>query len=101
MSKTAIEVLNGVYSAGKKDPDLYETVQVNDRVFVAAIMDLAAQLERFNRSKQDKIVPAHLQVLANDLTRGALSGKLSRVLADAGINEKAVALTIYQFLESL
>jgi hypothetical protein len=47
------------------------------------------------------IVPAHVQALANDLTRGALAGKLSRVLADPGINEKEVALTVYQFLESL
>jgi hypothetical protein len=98
MSKTATEVLNGVYNAGKQDPDLYETVKVNDGVFVAAIMDLAVKLEHF---KQDKISPAQVQALANELTRGALSGKLSRVLADAGINEKAVALTVYQFLESL
>jgi beta-lactamase superfamily II metal-dependent hydrolase len=41
-----------------------------------------------------------VQALANDLTRGALSTKLSRVLSDAGAKEKDVAFTVYQFLES-
>ena len=101
MSKTAIEALNGVHKAGKEHPDLYENVKVNDGVFVAAIIDLADKLEHFKQSKQDKIVPAQLQALASDLTRGALSTKLSRVLAEAGANEKEVALKVYQFLESL
>src|ERR1700730_4281487 len=101
MSKTGIEVLSGVYNAGKADPDLYEAVKVNDGVFVAAIMDLAAKLEHFKQSKQDKIVPVHMQALANDLTRGALSAKLSRILNDAGTKEKEVALVVYQFLEAI
>jgi hypothetical protein len=99
--KSAIEVLNDVHHAGKVNPDLYEAVKVNDGVFVAAIVSLANQLERFKQSKQDKITPAHVQALANDLTRGALSTKVSRVLAEAGVNEKELALRIYQFLESL
>ncbi|MBZ5643707.1 MAG: hypothetical protein LAO19_13175 [Acidobacteriia bacterium] len=99
--KSAIEVLNEVHHAGKENPNLYEAVKVNDGVFVAAIVGLANQLERFNQTKQDKITPAQVQALANDLTRGALSHRVSRVLAEAGVNEKEVALKIYQFLESL
>lgn len=99
--KSAIEVLNEVHHAGKENPNLYEAVKVNDGVFVAAIVSLANQLERFKQTKQDKISPAQVQAMANDLTRGALSGKVSRVLAEAGVNEKEVALKIYQFLESI
>jgi hypothetical protein len=99
--KSAIEVLNEVHQVGKENPDLYESVKVNDGVFVAAIVSLANQLERFKQTKQDKITPAQVQALANDLTRGALSSKVSRVLAEAGVYEKEVALKIYQFLESL
>jgi hypothetical protein len=99
--KSAIAVLNEVHHAGKEHPDLYEAVSVNDGVFVAAIVSLANQLEQFKQSKQDKITPAQVQALANDLTRGAISNKVSRVLAEAGVNEKEVALRIYQFLESL
>ena len=100
--KSAIEVLNEVHHAGKEYPDLYEAVRVNDGVFVAATSwSLANQLEHFKQSKQDKITPAQVQALANDLTRGALSSKVSRVLFEAGVNEKEVALRIYQFLESL
>lgn len=99
--KSAIEVLNEVHHAGKEHPDLYEAVKVNDGVFVTAIVGLANQLEHFKQSKQDKITPAEVQALANDLTRGALSNKVSRVLAEAGVNEKEVALKIYQFLESM
>jgi len=41
--------------------------------------------------------------MSNELTRGALATKLSRVLASAGANgnEKDVTLRIFQFLESL
>ena len=99
--KSAIEVLNEVHHAGKEHPDLYEAVKVHDAVFVAAIVSLANQLEHFKQSKQDKITPAQVQAIANDLTRGALSHKVSTVLAKAGANEKEVALKIYQFLESL
>ena len=99
--KSAIEVLNEVHHAGKENPDLFESVKVNDGVFVAAIVSLANQLERFKQTKQDKITPAQVQALANDLTRGALSNRVSRVLAEAGVNEKEVALKIYQFLESI
>lgn len=99
--KPATEVLNEVHHAAKEHPDLYEAVKVNDGVFVAAIVGLANQLEHFKQSKQDKITPAEVQALANDLTRGALSNKVSRVLAEAGVDEKEVALKIYQFLESM
>src|ERR1700687_6121133 len=98
--KLAIEVIHEVYDAGKEHPDLYEAVKVDDAVFVAAIVSLAKELEHFKQSKQDKITPAQVQALSNELTRGALSHKVSQVLAEAGANEKEVALQIYQFLES-
>jgi hypothetical protein len=99
--KSATQVLNEVHQASKEHADLYEALKVNDGVFVAAIVGLANQLEHFKQSKQDKITLGEVQAIANDLTRGALSTKVSRVLAEAGVNEKEVALKIYQFLESL
>jgi hypothetical protein len=101
--KTAIEVLKDVHQTGKDHPDIYDAIKVNDGSLVAAIVSLADQLEHFKQSKQDKISPAQLQAKSNELTRGALGTKLSRVLgnaADKG-NEKDVALQIYQFLEAL
>src|SRR5580704_1667743 len=101
--KGAIEVLGQVHQAGKEHPDVYKGVQVNDEVVVGAIVELSKQLEHFKQSKQDKISPAQVQAISNELTRGALGTKLSRVLgnaADKG-NEKDVALRIHQFLEAL
>jgi hypothetical protein len=101
--KTAIEVLKNVHQTGKDHPDVYTAMQVKDEVVVAAIAELSKQLEHFKQSKQDKISPAQLQAMANDLSRGALGGKLARVLASAADkgNEKDAALQIYQFLEAL
>jgi hypothetical protein len=101
--KGAIEVLGQVHQAGKEHPDVYKAVTVNNEVVVAAIVELSKQLELFKQSKQDKISPAQVQAMSNDLTRGALGAKVSRVLASAADkgNEKDVALQIYQFLEAL
>jgi hypothetical protein len=101
--KGAIEILGEVQQAGKEHPEVFKAIQVNDEVIVAAIVDLSKQLEHFKQSKQDKVSPAQIQAMSNDLTRGALATKLSRVLGDAGAsgNEKDVALQIYQFLEAL
>jgi len=101
--KGAIEVLGEVHQVRKEHPDAYKAITVNDEVVVAAIVDLSKQLEHFKQSKQDKISPAQLQAMSNDLSRGALATKLSRALGDAASNgnEKDVALQIYQFLESL
>jgi len=101
--KTPIEVINEVHQTGRAHPDVYGAVNVKDEVIVAAIVELSKQLEHFNQSKQDKISPAQLQAMSNDLTRGALATKLSRALGDAAGNgnEKDVALRIYQFLEAL
>jgi hypothetical protein len=101
--KGAIEILGKVHQAGKEDPDVYKAIQVNDEVVVAAIVELSRQLEHFKQSKQDKISPAQVQAISNELTRGALGAKVSRVLASAAEkgNEKDVALQIYQFLEAL
>ena len=102
-TKGAIEVLGEVHQAGKEHPDIYDSIKVDDRAVVAAIVELSKQLEHFKQSKQDKISPAQIQAMSNDLTRGALATKLSRALgnaADKG-NEKDVALQIHQFFESL
>jgi|SRR5271170_4212359 len=101
--KTPIEVLSEVHQTGKDHPEVYGAINVKDEVIVGAIVDLSKQLEHFNQSKQDKISPAQVLAMSNDLTRGALAGKVSRVLASAADkgNEKDVALRIYQFLESL
>jgi hypothetical protein len=101
--KAAIEVLGEVHQAGKEHPDIYDSIKVDDRVVVAAILELSKQLEHFKQSKQDKISPAQVQAMSNELTRGALGAKVSSVLSSAAANgnEKEVALQIYQFLESL
>ena len=101
--KGPIEIIGDMHQVGKEHPDIFDSITVNDRVVVAAIVDLSNQLEHFKQSKQDKISPAQVQAMSGDLSRGALGGKLSRVLASAADkgNEKDVALRIYQFLESL
>lgn len=101
--KGAIEVIGEVHQAGKEHPNAYKAIEVKDEVFVAAIVDLSKQLDHLRQSKQDKISPAQLQAMYNELTRGALGAKLFRVLAGAAVNgnEKEVALQIYQFLEAL
>jgi hypothetical protein len=101
--KGAIAVLSQVHQTGKDHPEVYRAIDVKDEVLVAAIVDLSKQLEHFNQSKQDKMSPAQVQAMSNELTRGALGGKLSRVLGAAASNgnEKDIALQIYQFLESL
>ncbi|MGD0956699.1 MAG: hypothetical protein ABR953_07690 [Candidatus Acidiferrales bacterium] len=99
----SIDVLNDVHQAAKDHPDIYKAIEVKDEVFVAAIVELSKQLEHFKQTKQDKISPAQVQAMSNELTRGALGAKLSRVLASAAVNgnEKDLALEIYQFLEAL
>ena len=101
--KAPIEIIGEMHQVGKEHPDIFDSIKVNDRVFVAAIVDLSKQLDHFKQSKQDKISPAQVQAISNELTRGALGGKLSRVLASAADkgNEKEVAFQIYQFLEAL
>ena len=101
--KGAIEVLSEVHQTGKDHPEVCRAINVKDEVLVAAIVELSKQLEHFKQSKQDKISPSQIQAMSGDLGRGALGGKLSRVLARAAEkgNEKDVALQIYQFLESL
>jgi hypothetical protein len=101
--KGPIEILTEVHQTGKDHPDICEAVEVKDEVIVAAIVDLSRQLDHFKQSKQDKIPPAQVQAMANELTRGALATKLSRALGNASSNgnEKDVVLRIYQFLESL
>ena len=101
--KGAVEILNEVHQATKDHPDFSETLTVKDNVLVAAIAELSRRLEHLNQSKQDKISPTQLQAMSNDLSRGALGGKLSRILASAADkgNEKDLALQIFQFLEAL
>jgi hypothetical protein len=101
--KGAVEILNEVHQATKDHPEFSETLTVKDNVLVAAIAELSRRLEHLKQSKQDKISPTQLQAMSNDLSRGALGGKLARVLASAADkgNEKDVALQIYQFLEAL
>jgi hypothetical protein len=101
--KGAVEILNEVHQVGKDHPAVYRGMHFNDEVIVAAIAELSKQLEHFKQSKQDKISPAQVQAMSNELSRGALGAKLSRVLSSATTNgnEKDVALQIYQFLEAL
>ncbi len=97
------EVLDEAHQTGKDRPDIYKAIEVKDEVIVAAIVELSKQLEHFKQSKQDKISPAQVQAMSNDLTRGALATKLTRILVIAGGSEKEkqLSLQIYQFLDSL
>ena len=100
--KGAIEILSELHQTGKDHPDAYKAMTVNNEVVVAAIVELSKHLEHFKQSKQDKISPLQLQAKANELTRGALVTKLTRILASAAVNgnEKDVSLQIHQFLEA-
>jgi hypothetical protein len=75
--KGPIEILNELHQTGKERPDVYDAVEVHDKVIVAAIVDLSKQLDHFNQSKQDKISPAQIQAMSNELTRGALASPFS------------------------
>ncbi len=101
--KGPIGIVSEVHQAATEHPELYKAISVNDSIFVAAIVELSNQLEQFKQSKQDKVSPAQVQAMSNELTRGALATKLSRVLVNASGsgNEKELSLQIYQFLESL
>jgi hypothetical protein len=53
------------------------------------------------QSKEDKVDPSQLDTPAQELTRGSLQGKLSRLLTAAGDKERAVAIKVHQLLTSL
>lgn len=62
--KTAIESITEVYEAGKEHPGLYE---VPDRILVAAMVQLAQDVENFKKSNpvasgyQEEIPPPRIR----------------------------------------
>ena len=98
--RSALEVINEVHEAGKSHPDIYSSA-VDDRVLVAAMLELEGRINRIQQSKQDKRSAEDQAITAGELTRGNLQKKMYRLLTAAGNNEQEVALKIHQFLSSL
>src|SRR6202035_5365339 len=100
--KTAIESITEVYEAGKEHTGLYDDIEVPDRILVAAMVQLAQDVENFKKSNpvasgyQEEIPPA------NSLTLGSLQQQLYRCLAGKSLDEHYErALKIYNLLQTL
>ena len=68
---------------------------------IGAVLELEEKLQGLEQSKQDKVDPSQLDVPPQELTRGNLQGKLSRLLTAAGDKERAIAIKVHQLLTSL
>ena len=66
-----------------------------------AVLELEEKLRGLEQSKEDKVDPSQLDIPAQELTRGNLQGKLSRLLTAAGDKERAIAIKVHQLLTSL
>jgi hypothetical protein len=91
--KSALEKLRELSEVSKNYPSVLP--------LIGAVLELEERLQGLEQSKQDKVDPSQLDVPAQQLTRGNLQGKLSRLLTAAGDKERAVAIKVHQLLTSL
>jgi hypothetical protein len=98
--RSPLEVLNEVHEAGKSHPAIYES-HIEDRILVAALLELEEKIKKIQQSKQDKPSLEGQSVPTQELTRGNLQRKLFTLLTTAGDKEQEVALQIHSFLSSL
>lgn len=98
--RSSLEVLNEVREAGKSYPAIYES-HIEDRILVAALLELEDKIKKIQQSKQDKPSLEAQQVPAQELTRGNLQKRMYSLLTTAGDKEQEVALKIHQFLSYL
>ena len=74
---------------------------IEDRILVAALLELEDKLKKIQQSKQDKPLLEAQQVPVQELTRGNLQKKIYCLLTAAGDKEQEVALQVHRFLSSL
>ena len=98
--RSPLEVLNEVHEASKSYPAIYES-HIEDRILVAALLELEDKLKKIQQSKQDKPLLEAQQVPVQELTRGNLQKKIYCLLTAAGDKEQEVALQVHRFLSSL
>jgi hypothetical protein len=98
--RSPLEVLNEVHDAGRSHPAIYES-RIEDRILVAALLELEDRIKKIQQSKQDKPLLEGQSVPAQELTRGNLQRKLFTLLTAAGDKEQEIALQIHSLLSSL
>jgi len=91
--KSALEKLKELSEISKNYPSVLP--------LIGAVLELEEKLRGLEQSKQDKVDPSQFDTPAEELTRGNLQGKLSRILSAAGDKERAVAVKVHQLLTSL
>ena len=91
--KSALEKLRELCEVSKNYPSVLP--------LIGAVLELEEKLRGLEQSKQDKVDPSQFDTPAQELTRGNLQGKLSRLLTAAGDKERAVAIKVHQLLTSL
>ena len=91
--KSALEKLRELSEVSKNYPSVVP--------LIGAVLELEEKLRGLEQTKQDKVDPSQLDVPPQELTRGNLQGKLSRLLTAAGDKERAIAIKVHQLLTSL
>jgi hypothetical protein len=91
--KSALEKLRELSEISKNYPSVVP--------LIGAVLELEEKLRGLEQSKEDKVDPSQLETPPQELTRGNLQGKLSRLLTAAGDKERAVAIKVHQLLTSL
>jgi hypothetical protein len=91
--KSALEKLRELSEVSKNYPSVVP--------LIGAVLELEEKLRGLELSKQDKVDPSQFDTPAQELTRGNLQGKLSRLLTAAGDKERAIAIKVHQLLTSL
>jgi hypothetical protein len=91
--KSALEKLKELSEVSKNYPSVLP--------LIGAVLELEEKLRGLEQSKEDKVDPSQFDTPPQELTRGNLQGKLSRLLTAAGDKERAVAIKVHQLLTSL
>jgi hypothetical protein len=91
--KSALEKLRELSEVSKNYPSVVP--------LIGALLELEEKLRGLEQSKEDKVDPSQFDTPPQELTRGSLQGKLSRLLTAAGDKERAVAIKVHQLLTSL
>jgi len=91
--KSALEKLRELSEVSKNYPSVLP--------LIGAVLELEEKVQGLEQSKQDKVDPSQFDTPPQELTRGNLQGKLSRLLTAAGDKERAVAIKVHQLLTSL
>ncbi len=99
--KTAIKLLKELNEVRKEYPGFYDASKVDDCILVAAIVELAENLEDFKKSRPIASSD-HEEIPENCLTLPSLQKQLNRSLVGTTLDEHHErALKIYKLLKSL